>query len=258
MLLALAEQIIDSFFAVIPRHKPELINRNHAKIIAHRGAHANSQGIIENTMAAFDLAQNAGCWGIELDVQTTADGVLVVNHDATLQRLWGHDKAIKDLTFSDLRSLVPDIPALTEVISKYRNQMHLFIELKSALKDESALMTCLQGLSPVKDFHLLSLDACIFDALTLFPKKSLLLVAGHNNTNAFCELSIKNTFGGVLGSYLLLTEQQINKLKNAEQAFGVGFVNSKNSLYRELNRGIDWIFTNNAVKVSHYLRHLYS
>ena len=34
---------------------------------------------------------------------------------------------------------------------------------------------------------------------------------------------------------------------------GVGFIDSKNSLYRELNRGVSWLFTNQAVKLSGYL-----
>ncbi|RUR20581.1 glycerophosphodiester phosphodiesterase [Legionella sp. km535] len=258
MLLTLTEKMMDGCFAVVPRQKPQSMHIDHAKIIAHRGAHNNTKGIIENTHESFHLARNAGCWGIELDVHATADGVFVVNHDRTLNRLWGHDVTITDLTFHDLRSLVPEIPSLAEVITEYSRDLHLFIELKSPIKDERSLMNTLQGLSPIQDFHLLALEASIFDSLTLFPRKSLLLVAVHNNVNQFCELSIQENYGGVMGSYLLLTNKKRKKLDEANQVSGVGFVNSKNSLYRELNRGINWIFTNNAIEISQHLHQLRS
>ncbi|HAT9008000.1 TPA: glycerophosphodiester phosphodiesterase, partial [Legionella pneumophila subsp. pneumophila] len=40
------------------------------------------------------------------------------------------------------------------------------------------------------------------------------------------------------------------------QHFGVGFVDSKNSLYRELNRGVKWLFTNEAININQYLNDL--
>lgn len=53
------------------------------KIFAHRGASAYAP---ENTLAAFDLAQRLGADGIELDVQLTKDGEVVVIHDETIDR----------------------------------------------------------------------------------------------------------------------------------------------------------------------------
>ena len=56
------------------------------KIFAHRGASAYAP---ENTLAAFDLAQRLGADGIELDVQLTKDGEVVVIHDETIDRTGG-------------------------------------------------------------------------------------------------------------------------------------------------------------------------
>lgn len=256
MLLTLAEKVINGYFAAVPRVKPHSLYIDSARIIAHRGAHNNAQGIIENTHEAFRIARDVGCWGIEFDVHATADEVLVVNHDLTLNRLWGHDVAIPNLSFNELRALEPGIPTLAEIVAEYGRDMHLFIELKSPFNDEDSLVKSLNGLVPIKDYHLLALDAPILGSLVEFPKQSLLLVAVHNNVNEFCDLSIKENYGGVLGNYLLLTDKKRLKLKEANQISGVGFVNSKNSLYRELNRGISWIFTNQAVDVSQYIHHL--
>lgn len=253
MLLTLIEKIVDAYFAVIPRRKPYQENINNARLIAHRGAHDNER-IFENTQEAFRLAEKAGCWGIELDVHSTADKILVVNHDPTLTRLWGQDAAIAHLTFNALRSLVPEIPSLAEVIAEFGGRVHLFIELKTHFQDEDVLVQNLQNLKPCKDYHLLSLDPAIFSSLSQFPKKSLLLVAVHNNVKEFCDLSIIRNYGGVMGNYLLLTTKRLHQLSDGHQAAGVGFVNSKNSLYRELNRGVKWIFTNQAEVVGHCMR----
>jgi len=253
-LLILLEKLVDVYFAVIPRQKPCCDTISKVHFIAHRGAHNNARGVIENTLEAFRLAKDLGCWGIEFDVRTTVDGVLVVNHDATLNRLWGLKKSIADLSFQELRKLVPKVPTLAEVVAEFGGRMHLFIELKAPFHDENRLVQDLQGLSAKKEYHLLALSNSIFYSLSQFPKDSLLLVPVHNNVHEFCELSLNENYGGVLGHYLLLNNKLIHKLKAAGQISGVGFVNSKYSLYRELNRGINWIFTNNAMKLSHYLQ----
>ncbi|KGP63754.1 glycerophosphodiester phosphodiesterase [Legionella norrlandica] len=256
MLLKLIEKLVDGFFAAIPRAKPQPENIINALVIAHRGAHNNTRGIIENTADAFRIAREAGCWGIELDVHPTQDKVLVVNHDPTLKRLWHKDILIAHLTFKELRALEPRIPSLEEVVREYGSHMHLFIELKTSIEDEEILLQPLSNLIPCEDYHLLSLHETYFKKLSCFPKQSLLLVAGPNNVRMFCELSLKENYGGVLGNYLLFNDKVIKRLQAANQHYGVGFVDSKNSLYRELNRGIQWIFTNEAVRINQHLCYL--
>ncbi len=72
------------------------------KIFAHRGANVFRT---ENTMAAFRLAAEQGADGIELDVQLTRDGVLVVLHDETVDRVWDGNGTVKDFTYPQLREL---------------------------------------------------------------------------------------------------------------------------------------------------------
>ncbi len=254
VLLNLLEKTVDGYFAIVPRDKPSTELIKTVRLIAHRGAHNHVQGIIENTLAAFDLAKELGCWGIEFDVRATADKVLVVNHDATLMRLWGHDRAIADLRFNELRALAPDVPTLSEVVAAYGDSMHLLIELKTPFQDEDALVRALKGLCAGEDYHLLTLNPAIFYSLSQFPKHALLLVASHNNVQQFCHVSLKENYGGVLGHYLLINDKTVHRLKAAEKIVGVGMVDSKYSLYRELNRGINWLFTNRAAAVAFYLR----
>ncbi len=250
------EKWVDRCIAYVPRQRPLKKESSNASLIAHRGAHDDALSIKENTLAAFDRALNLGCQGIEFDVHATADHVLVVNHDPTLKRLWGHDVAINQLSFEALRTLAPALPSLTEVVERYSKRMHLFIELKAPFKNSNELANILQRLAPCVDYHLLCLNEAVFTTLALFPKESLLLVPTFNNVNKFCKLSLQHCYGGILGHYLLLGHRQIKQMQTAKQLVGVGFVDSKFSLYRELNRGIPLLFTNNAAIMADCLKKL--
>ena len=66
---------------------------------AHRGA--NTQRV-QNTVAAFALAQQQGATHYELDVHLLTDGQLAIHHDYTLLQTTGHDVMLKDLSSTDL------------------------------------------------------------------------------------------------------------------------------------------------------------
>ena len=69
------------------------------KIFGHRGF---SAAYPENTMLAFEQALDAGCDGVEFDVQLTRDNVPVIIHDETLLRTAGDPAAVRDLHFTEL------------------------------------------------------------------------------------------------------------------------------------------------------------
>ncbi|HLY19673.1 MAG TPA: glycerophosphodiester phosphodiesterase family protein [Bryobacteraceae bacterium] len=71
-------------------------------VIAHRGEHRAHP---ENTLPAFQAAIDAGADYFELDVRTTADGRLVLMHDARVDRTTNGTGAIRDLTFEQIRTL---------------------------------------------------------------------------------------------------------------------------------------------------------
>ncbi len=70
------------------------------KVISHRGY---SGKYPENTMLAFRRAAEAGCDEIELDVQITKDGEVVVIHDETLDRTTSGSGLVRDFTFEEIR-----------------------------------------------------------------------------------------------------------------------------------------------------------
>jgi glycerophosphoryl diester phosphodiesterase len=103
--------------------------------IAHRGLWS-PDGYPENSLGAFQAACAAG-YGIELDVQLTADGEAVVFHDATLERMTGATGRVADHTAEDLGKLrlaggEETIPTLAGALAVVGHRAMVHIEVKSA------------------------------------------------------------------------------------------------------------------------------
>lgn len=100
-------------------------------IIGHRGASANAP---ENTLAAFAQALHQGADGVELDVQLSADGQLVVFHDDDVTRMTSGRGKVADLTLAELRQLTmaedQTIPTLDEVLQRFDRELLYNIEVK--------------------------------------------------------------------------------------------------------------------------------
>lgn len=116
---------------------------------AHRGLFDNNASIPENSMEAFRRAVEAG-YGIELDVQLTKDGIPVVFHDFTLERMCGVYGKPEKLTYRQLQELSllqtkEKIPMLKEVLDMVAGRVPLIIELKIEWTD-LALCPALQKL----------------------------------------------------------------------------------------------------------------
>lgn len=107
-------------------------------VMAHRGLSADAP---ENTLYAFSDAISAGADFIELDVQQTRDGVLVVMHDSNLKRTTGVNKDIWDVDYADIQDLDAGswfdpayanarIPTLEETLQFVDKRAKLNIEIK--------------------------------------------------------------------------------------------------------------------------------
>ena len=69
---------------------------------AHRGLHTKDKTVPENSLPAFRAAAEAG-YGVELDIQLSRDGQVVVFHDDTLDRVCGVHGRVDEFTFEELR-----------------------------------------------------------------------------------------------------------------------------------------------------------
>ena len=69
---------------------------------AHRGLWNAAEGVPENSLPAFARAAEQG-YAIELDIQITKDGRIVVFHDDTMKRMCGNEGKISDYTYEELQ-----------------------------------------------------------------------------------------------------------------------------------------------------------
>lgn len=102
--------------------------------IAHRAYHDVGKGRPENSRAAIRAAI-AASYGIEIDLQLSRDGVPMVFHDETLERLTPRDGWLCDLTAAQLAEIPlkggdETIPTLAEVLALVAGRVPLLIELK--------------------------------------------------------------------------------------------------------------------------------
>ena len=118
--------------------------------IAHRGASSYAP---ENTFAAFDLAVEMGIGEIEFDVHFTKDSQIIVIHDETLDRTTNSTGSVCDRTLEELQSLDAGfwfderfagetLPALGDLLDRYKDQLRFHIEIQSEKAEGLASRTC--------------------------------------------------------------------------------------------------------------------
>lgn len=130
---------------------------------AHRGLHDNTSEAPENSMAAFRKAVEAGL-GMELDVQVTKDGVPVIFHDFTLQRICGVEGKVVNHTYEELQTYTlcdsgERIPRLADLLEMVDGRVPLIVEIKAETADVSGcviidrLLQAYQGPYCIESFN---------------------------------------------------------------------------------------------------------
>ncbi len=113
--------------------------------IAHRG---DPVAFRENTTAAIRSAIDSGADVVEIDVKTTSDGVSVVLHDDSLERLWQVDRDIRTMTAAEVAEVGGGdqvevrIPTLAEVLELFGGSgTSVLVDMDSGEWADAALMT---------------------------------------------------------------------------------------------------------------------
>ena len=102
---------------------------------AHRGLYEKDQSVPENSLEAFSRAANAG-YGVELDVQLSKDGQVVVFHDDTVDRMTDRKGRVDSFTLSELQAMPLKgtghrVPLFTDVMAVLDGVSPTIVELKS-------------------------------------------------------------------------------------------------------------------------------
>lgn len=113
-----------------------------ARPLAHRGLHTDKAGILENSRSAFAAAIEKG-YGIELDLQLSADGQAMVFHDDTLDRMTSHQGPVRNHTAKNLERMALKqsddcILPLAALLQQVSGSVPLLIELKDQTGDLSS------------------------------------------------------------------------------------------------------------------------
>ena len=139
--------------------KAPFLGRN----FAHRGLHSEDRSVPENSLKAFELAVEAG-YGMELDVQLSKDGQVVVFHDDTLDRVCGVAARVDELDYDELKKLPlfgtdERIPLFSEVLALVAGRTPLIVELKTGSRNDElcektwALLRTYPGEYCIESFH---------------------------------------------------------------------------------------------------------
>ena len=188
------------------RPRMEMLKPFEEVYIAHRGLFDPEQGIPENSLPAFRRAVEHG-YGIELDVQMTKDGKLVVFHDRTLLRMCGVDRVLTKLTYDELMeyslgNTAEKIPLYEEVLEVVGGKVPLVVEVKpdgKCIKATAAMckrMETYPGLFCMESFH----PICLWWARWHYPS----IIRGQLSMNFFIEEADRPFYQKLVMTSLLL------------------------------------------------------
>lgn len=135
VILALVAIICALVFPGKKKNIDEYVNIKYA----HRGLHNSERA--ENSISAMKAAVDMG-FGIELDVRLSKDGVLMVFHDDTLDRVCGREGKVIDFTAEELATFKLNgtddgIPTFDEVLEVVGGKVPLLVEIKENAGDSS-------------------------------------------------------------------------------------------------------------------------
>ena len=238
-------------------------------VIAHRGF---SSAAPENTLAAFQKAIEIGSDMIELDVQLSKDGNLVVLHDDTLERTTNGQGRVVDYTLQELKKLDAGswfgeqfsgerIPTLKEVLELARGRVLVNIEIKHPDHGQYPITDLAgQALKEVKNAGVI--DRVIFSsfnpaALEWIKKNEprvWVALLYHRTWNSIVEVTGGKEYSilNLRNSYL--TKTRINKIHQEGLKVNVYTVNSEEELEQFVRWSVDGIITNHADRLISILK----
>lgn len=249
--------LVDTIHAVIPRALPSAQQLKDARIISHRGE--RQQEVEENTFAAFDRLRGSGVWGLECDVRWSADQVPLVFHDPDFRRLYGDAQRLRELSAAQIQQRFPAVPTLQDWVSRYGEEFHLMVELKAEPypNPESQGQQLMRILESVNGpgFHFICLQPELLQQLRTIPAHRTVNVARFNAAALSTE-ALAQQRAGIAGHYQLIRSAIVTRHRQAAQNVGSGYPASEAVLRRELSRGVNWIFSNEALRMQRALERL--
>jgi len=209
----------------------------------------------ENTIEAFKYSSDLGFVFIETDVQATKDGHVVIFHDATLRRMAGVNKSIKELTLKEVNEIDlldgGKIPLLSEALETFPNlRFNIDIKTEDALEETIQIIkkmnfldkTCLASFSSSRlkrIKHLAGPEACISSGqMDIFKMMCQSVGIGLQPTKSQCAQIPLKQWG-----VPVLTKKFIEIAKMQNKFVHVWTIDDKNQMFELIEFGVDGLMT---------------
>jgi glycerophosphoryl diester phosphodiesterase len=221
-------------------------------VTAHRGAAFTAP---ENTMAAMENAVNKLADYVEVDVQETSDGVLVLLHDNNLKRTTGYNRKIWDVTFDELETLDAasyfykeeyageKVPTLDEVLDYCQGRMIVNIEVKSNNHNKD-IVEKVVAMVEEKDMT----DQCVITSMNykfLQKVKELNpdITTGYVMSMTYGDVDKMEAADFLSVKYTYINEEFVKKAHSCGKAVHAWTVNTSYYMRRMLSLNVDNIIT---------------
>lgn len=226
------------------------------KIVAHRGGASLAE---ENSIKAIENAIQLGVDIIEIDIRITKDGQLVLMHDKSINRTTNGKGYVKKMTLAEIKKQQlkngDPIPTLEEVLNLVSSHnIKLLIEVKTG-KNYDELLESLVNMINIKKMEeqvqIFSFNKSFCEDLKgRFPEFTVgVFVVGPFN---FRDLPTVDAIGAEYHS-LLVFKKWHEKLKTRYNSVYAWNVNSRKSMQRLTDNGIDAIITDDPIKLKNTL-----
>jgi len=233
-------------------------------VIAHRG---NSSEAPENTLIAIESALDVGADVIEIDVRMTKDSVVVLMHDANVERTTNGSGIIAEMTFEEVQSLdagrwfdnkfrAEPIPTLAEVIDLIEGEALLLIEVKVAnrgieeevvkiIKEKKAEAWCWvqsfqnQAIETVQDLAPeIKTAQLVYGNITFLPFHLNPMMPRLGRIHEYEKVAAVNP------NYRLISKKTIDNIHTRGYKVFVWTVDDENNIKKLIDMGVDGIITN--------------
>lgn len=240
--------------------QPTVGERKQVSNVAHRGATAYTP---ENTIAAFDLAVDMKADYIEIDVQRSKDGELVLIHDTTVDRTTDGTGKVGDLTLQQLRSLDAGswkgeqfagepIPTFEEILDHYHGKIGILIELKApelypGIEEQVAAALIERNLHKPQNEKII-IQSFNFESIKkmdqLLPKVPIGVLTSNRADTTLEALQEFSTYADWFNpSYGIVTEELVNQVHSLGMQIGSWTVRSQEAADFLFEMGVDAIIS---------------
>ena len=224
-------------------------------ITAHRGASTEAP---ENTMAAFKKAIENMADYIELDVQMTADGELVVIHDSNVYRTTGVDANVADLTLAQIKQLDAGayfgeqyvgerVPTLEEVLDFAEGKVQLNIEIKGSNPNTliaDRVVEMIEKYDMQSDCVVTSFD---YNIIKRVKQLSDEIEVGYILSVAYGDFYSMDDVDFFSMNASFLSKQMVDAIHNSGKQVHAWTVNNATSIKNLTNKGVDNIITDDPL-----------